>query len=174
MVLAQPFFQHWVHRALAGARRHDAVLANIRERWSPMLSGHARDTLWEHWHGRDSRCHAWAATPSYDLSREVLGVRPTSPGFATFAIAPEPAGLSWAEGRWPSVRGDIPLSWRIDDGRFTLEFEAPAGTEAEVMLPAGAHDVRAEGGAVAEGYPSGRIIVGFGAGVGRVEAVVGG
>lgn len=172
VVLAQPFFTHWLHRALVAAGRDEQLLDNIRARWSPMLTGHARDTLWEHWHGDDSRCHAWSATPTYDLSREVLGVRPLAPGFAKFAVAPSLAGLSWAEGCYPTVRGDIPVSWHRADDRFALEFEAPAGAEAEVLLPPGMRDVHAPAGAVGEAYPSGRIVVGFGPGACRVDAHV--
>ncbi|MEX2246579.1 MAG: family 78 glycoside hydrolase catalytic domain [Dehalococcoidia bacterium] len=136
VVLAQPFFMHWVHRALAAAGRHEQLVSNVRDRWAPMLAG-GDGTFWEHWHGRDSRCHAWSATPSYDLSREVLGVRLLAPGFARYRVEPRTAGLSWAAGWYPSPRGDIGVSWRIDGGRFTLELDSPDGTLAEVVLPDG-------------------------------------
>ena len=83
VVLAQPFFSHFVHRALAAAGRHDAIVENIRKRWAPMLAD-GDGTLWEHWHGEESRCHAWSATPVYDLSTEVLGVKPLAPGYGAF------------------------------------------------------------------------------------------
>jgi hypothetical protein len=137
VVLAQPFFMHHVHRALVAAGRVDEMVENIRRRWSPMLNVDGTDTLWEHWHGRESRCHAWSATPTYELSREVLGVRPTSPGFATFRVEPSIAGLSWAEGRYPAPQGDVGVGWRADNGRFTLELDVPVGTVGEVVLPAG-------------------------------------
>ena len=52
VVLAQPFFSHFVHRALAAAGRQDAIVRNIRARWLPMLAAGGTDTFWEHWHGR--------------------------------------------------------------------------------------------------------------------------
>jgi hypothetical protein len=136
VVLAQPFFMHQVHRALVAAGRPEAVLDNIRRRWSPMLADEGTGALWEHWHGRESRCHAWSATPVYDLSREILGVRPAAPALATFRVEPQIAGLSWAEGRYPAPHGDIGVRWRVDGGTFRLELDVPAGTTAHVALPA--------------------------------------
>jgi alpha-L-rhamnosidase len=145
VVLAQPYFSHFVHRALAAAGRQDAIVRNIRARWLPMLAQGGTDTFWEHWHGRESRCHAWSATPSYDLSRELLGVTPLAPGFARFRIEPHAGALTWAEGRYPSVRGDIAIAWRRDGGRFVLEIDVPSGTECEVVLPPGAAGATLDG-----------------------------
>lgn len=147
VVLAQPFFMHVVHRALAAAGRHDAIVENIRARWLPMLDAGGTDTFWEHWHGEESRCHAWSATPVYDLSREVLGVRPLEPGFARFRVEPHLAGLAWAEGVYPSVRGDIAVSWRRDGASFTLDIDVPPDAAAEIALPRGARDATPGGSA---------------------------
>ena len=101
VVLAQPFFMHHLHRALAKAGEHRLLADNVRRRWGAMLEAGAT-TFWEHWHGRESQCHAWSATPTYDLSTEVLGVAPLEPGFRQFVVAPKPAGLGWARGVFPS------------------------------------------------------------------------
>jgi hypothetical protein len=159
VVLAQPFFMHYVHRALAAADQPEQLLENVRSRWSPMLTGHARDTLWEHWHGEESRCHAWSATPAYDLSREVLGVRPLLPGFERFAVRPALAGLSWAKGRYPSVRGDIVVAWRLEDERFLLELDTPAGATADVLLPPGYADPLVNGSRVDARVRNGRLVI---------------
>jgi hypothetical protein len=145
VVLAQPFFMHFVHRALAAAGRFDQIIANIRERWSPMLDEGGTDTLWEHWHGRDSRCHAWSATPTYDLSREVLGVYPVTPGFARFRVQPQTAGLAWARGVYPSAKGDIPVEWTRGSNSFKIDVDVPDCSEAEVVLPVSARAVRVNG-----------------------------
>jgi hypothetical protein len=137
VVLAQPFFSHYLHRALAAAGRTAALLDNIRMRWAPMLDADGTGALWEHWHGRESRCHAWSATPVYDLSREVLGVRATSPGFAAFDVAPTPHDLAWAEGRYPTPLGDIGVSWRRDAAAFTLTITVPPNAEATAVTPDG-------------------------------------
>jgi len=145
VVLAQPYFTHFVHRALAAAGRHEAIVENIRERWAPMLGAGGGGTFWEHWHGQESRCHAWSTTPVHDLSREVLGVSPAAPGYAAVRIEPHPCGLAWARGRYPTPRGEIEVSWRRDGGEFALDVTVPDGATAETVLPAGAADVRVDG-----------------------------
>ena len=51
---------------------------------------------------RGDYSHAWVGSPSYQMSSNILGVRPLTPGFATFAIRPTTCGLSFAKGVVPS------------------------------------------------------------------------
>jgi hypothetical protein len=134
VVLAQPFFMHFMHRALVAAGRHRDLLDNLRRRWGAMLEA-GSSTLWEHWHGEASQCHAWSATPTFDLSTEVLGVRPVAPGFIRFAVEPHPAGLDWARGTFPSPAGVITVAWERGEGSFRLEVEVPSGCRARVSIP---------------------------------------
>ena len=46
-----------------------------------------------------SMAHGWAAGPTSALTEYVLGVAPTSPGGATWRFAPQPADLTFAQGR---------------------------------------------------------------------------
>ncbi len=134
VAVAQPFFAHHLHRALARADRFDDVLRNIRGRWGGMLAAGAT-TIWEVWHPNVSQCHGWSTTPTFDLSTDILGITPLEPGFARFRVAPQPVDLDWAKGVFPSVRGDIPVSWRRARDSFELDVEAPAATTAEIVLP---------------------------------------
>jgi alpha-L-rhamnosidase len=135
VVLAQPFFMHHLHRALAKASEHGLLVDNIRRHWGEMLEAGAT-TFWEHWHGRASQCHAWSATPTYDLSTELLGVTPTQSGSGQFLVAPKPAGLRWARGVFPSVKGDIPVSWEREPESSRLTVDVPRETKAQIVVPA--------------------------------------
>lgn len=136
VVLAQPFFMHFLHRALCRAGRQAAMLDNIRRRWGAMVENGDR-TFRESWQIIEltSLCHAWAGTPTFDLSSEILGVKPLEPGFARFSVAPQPVDLAWAKGVFPTPRGDIAVSWQADAGRFDLSIAMPPGTQARVTLP---------------------------------------
>jgi len=134
IVTAQPFFMHHVHRALVVAGRYDDLLANIRRRWGAMIEAGAT-TIWEVWHPLVSQCHGWSTTPTFDLSTEVLGVSPLEPGFARVRIVPQPVDLRWAKGVFPTVKGDIPVSWEKDGNGFRLAVKVPADCTAEVALP---------------------------------------
>ena len=51
------------------------------------------------------------------LTNYVLGVEPTAPGFAAYAVRPQPsAGVTGASGTVPTPWGRIRVSWQIDDG----------------------------------------------------------
>ena len=102
VVMAQPFFSYFLHRALAKAGATDKLLMRIEERWGAMLDAGAT-TWWEEWVQRpdSSECHAWSGSPTFDLSTEVLGVRPIEPGFSTFAVEPQTAGTDLRERRLP-------------------------------------------------------------------------
>jgi alpha-L-rhamnosidase len=92
-------------------------------------------TTWETWSREASECHGWSATPAYDLTTYVLGVRGVTAGFSHFAVEPHPAGLEWARGVFPSVRGDIPVSWRSSAEEFRIEGNVPKATTASVLIP---------------------------------------
>lgn len=141
IILASPYFMHYVLRGLAHAGAFDRAFPLLR-RWGDMLKKGAT-SIWETWQGVDSPghgwgvslCHGWSATPTYDLSTEVLGVMPTKPGFEEFRIEPISGHLGWADGVFPSVKGDIPVSWKRSPSSFSLQTTAPPQTRAELAVP---------------------------------------
>ena len=49
---------------------------------------------------------------------------------------PQPGGgLTWAKGRYESIRGPIASEWRIENQRFRLRVTIPANTTATVVVP---------------------------------------
>ncbi len=83
-----------------------------------------------------SLAHGWAAMPTVALTTDVLGVRPTSGGFATYAVEPHPGTLRWAKGTVPTPNGAIELSWRrVGSGGFTVRLTSPAHTSGAVAVP---------------------------------------
>ena len=92
-------------------------------------------TWWEQFNPKNSWCHGWSAGPTYFLSAEVLGVKPRAPGFRRFEVKPGIGDLQWAQGVMPTVRGDIPVSWKRDEGTFHLKVTVPKGCKAEVAIP---------------------------------------
>ena len=139
VILAQPFFCHFLHAALARAGRVDDILANIRRRWAPMLTG---GTFWESWQLTEmtSRCHAFSATPVYDLSTYVLGLRPAAPGFARFEANPWFGDLEWASGSMPTPAGPLSLAWHRHGGMIELEIVVPEGLSGILSMKGLAKD----------------------------------
>jgi alpha-L-rhamnosidase len=128
VVAAQPFFSHFLHDALVRAGRRDLIVERCMKWWPQIERG---DTVFEeYWDARSgtgSRCHAWSATPTYDLTAHVLGVRPTAPGFATVEIAPLFGRLRHLEGRIPTPTGTIAIALDRERGG---EISLPSGVVA--------------------------------------------
>lgn len=125
VVLAQPFFAHFLHRAFVASARRDLLVPSIL-RWSEMVARNGLvEEFWTALPGMGSRCHSWAGTPTYDLVANVLGVRPGAPGWSSVVVDPHLGDLAWAQARIPT-----PLGW--------LDVRAEAGRPVEVELPAGA------------------------------------
>ncbi len=123
-----------------------AALANVRQEWGYMIAHDPGGVLWERIQldGRlhpggiaDSAAHAWSTGPTTALSQYVLGVRPVEPGYRSWAIAPEPAKLSWAQGVVPTPHGPISVRWLRGTRNqfFKLTVITPRGTSGTVLVP---------------------------------------
>jgi alpha-L-rhamnosidase len=69
----------------------------------------------------------------------LAGIRPDPliPGSKQFIIDPASnTGLAWAKATYKSIRGDVTTSWKQEKGKYTLNVDIPANTQATVYLPA--------------------------------------
>ena len=108
VVAAQPFFSHILHDAIVRAGRRDLIPARCMKWWPQIERGDtAFEEYWDARTGTGSRCHAWSATPTYDLTTWVLGVRPAAPGYSRAEIAPQFGIARHLEGRVPTPHGLI-------------------------------------------------------------------
>jgi hypothetical protein len=128
------YFAHYLHEAAVKLGQPQRVLDDLA-RWKVMLDA-GTSTWWETPGNTRSECHAWSSAPTFELMQEVLGVRPTAPGFARVKIQPFPAQLAWAKGTVPTPKGDIVISWKRQPV-FEIEVTLPAGIDADVVLPGG-------------------------------------
>ncbi|MFM7182613.1 MAG: family 78 glycoside hydrolase catalytic domain [Verrucomicrobiales bacterium] len=80
--------------------------------------------------------HAWGAVPANVIPRKLMGIEPLEPGFKRFRLRPQPGNLEHASIRAPSPKGAIEANFTRPQGAWKLECSVPAGTTAEVHLPA--------------------------------------
>ena len=72
------------------------------------------------------------------FSAYLLGVKPWTPGYKKFVVAPHPTReVWWAKGVVPTPHGPVTASWQLTNGVFSLAFNVPRGTAAEAALPPG-------------------------------------
>ena len=78
-------------------------------------------------HANRSDCHAWGAHPLYHYFASLLGIRPSSPGFATVAVHPQLGPLEWASGTIQHPAGALSAEIRKEDGRLSGTVTLPQG-----------------------------------------------
>lgn len=137
VLTASPFFYAFVLEAMIHAGHKSQAIEIIRDKWGKMIDQGAV-TFWENWDGRQSRCHAWSASPVYHLSQQVLGVVPVEVGWRRVMIAPLPGSLEFARGTVPSPLGPIRVEWEKSAGdQLAVRVELPEGMEGEFVDPLG-------------------------------------
>jgi hypothetical protein len=107
----------------------------IRREWGYMVSV-GPGTMWETigpFGGSPTDQHpslnaGWSAGAAAALTGYVLGVKPTSPGFATFTVFPHSGDLSHITGDVPTPHGTIHVDWRATLRGPSLTVKAPPGT----------------------------------------------
>ena len=126
----QPYFMHFVYASLDHAGRFEPYAIPQMKRLKIFADTQTYREMWDN----GDYSHAWGGAPLIQMSSTILGVRPLTPGFARFAVRPEPCGLQWAKGVVPTPHGDIAVSWTHADGALTLDLTVPPGCEAEVTV----------------------------------------
>ena len=146
-----PFNQYFIIQALARMGKVDDALSTVRDLWGGMVKYGGTTTFETYrpsWNdvvgpndavpntqsGITSLCHPWGAGPVKWLNEDVLGIKPSSPGFKTYDILPHLGRtLTRVSGTTPTPLGDIRASFDTAAGRCTVE--APAGTLGRIGVP---------------------------------------
>jgi hypothetical protein len=158
--IATPYYNYYVISALGDLGRTRQAMNFVRRYWGGMIREGAT-TFWEvyqltwpqaspykHPPGissgglpagvpsyTNSLCHGWSSGVTSWLTEYVLGVRPSSGGFASASIVPHLGGLSWVIGRVPTPHGSIVVKVKKTGKRETLAVTLPKGVRATVGVP---------------------------------------
>jgi hypothetical protein len=126
LIPAQIYFKFYLIQALKKAGMGDLYLANMQP-WENMIA-QGLTTFAEKDEDARSDCHAWSASPSYDLLATVCGIRPGENGFKTVRIEPDMGQLQEVKASMPHPAGDI---------RMQLWRRGKDGVKGEITLPPG-------------------------------------
>jgi hypothetical protein len=80
-----------------------------------------------------SDCHAWGASPNFELFRTVLGIDSAAPGFRSVVIRPFLGKLEQASGAIPHPKGEIAVSLKRREGRLHGTVSLPPGVAGEFV-----------------------------------------
>ncbi|MCP4313094.1 MAG: hypothetical protein GY790_17685 [Bacteroidetes bacterium] len=146
-----PFNQYFIIHALARMGRYDEAMETIKDCWGGQLE-YGATTFFEvfrpSWNlaldyndappnnqcGYTSFCHPWGGGVVNWLSEELLGIKPTLPGFRQFDVMPFPTeGVNQLKGSVPTPHGTIQVKLDMDQGR--LQVVVPEGLTARIGVP---------------------------------------
>lgn len=124
--LIQPtmYFRFYLTQALQKTGTADRYIETLNL-WKDML-GKGLTTFAESPDPARSDCHAWSASPNYDLLATVAGIRPASSGFKSVRIEPALGPLKFIKGQMPHPLGLI---------HFDLKRSGINGIEGMITLP---------------------------------------
>ncbi len=95
-----------------------------------------------------SDCHAWSASPNYELLSTVAGVQPNEPGFRSVLIRPHLGPLPKLRARVPHPRGAILVDFQRKGNALTGSITLPEGLTGlfehrgrRVMLKPGRNEI---------------------------------
>jgi len=128
LVKCSLFFRHYLHAALNKAGLGDRYLEQLAD-WHTMVDKFGLTTFSEilDQPGVRSRsdCHAWSASPNYELFHTILGIDSAAPGFRRVLVRPFLSTLTKASGSIPHPQGSVEVSLEKRNGKL----------EASVTLP---------------------------------------
>lgn len=146
-----PFNQYFVIQAFALMNKYDDALSSIRDLWGGQIK-YGGTTFFEDYRpswnlaigmndavpnnqcGYTSLCHPWGGGVTKWLSEQVLGIKPTAPGFKTFDVTPHLGRtLTSVTGTTPTPCGDISASFNVTSGDCMVV--VPTGTVGRVGIP---------------------------------------
>ena len=129
LVQCSIYFRHYLHSAMNKAGVGDRYLDMLGP-WRTMLDRGL--TTWaETADPARSDCHAWGASPNYELFRTVLGIDSAAPGFARVAIRPFLGKLTHVSGAIPHPKGEIAVTLTLDHGKLEAGVTLPAGVTGQ-------------------------------------------
>jgi len=125
MTQATYYFTFYLFEALKKVKEGDRFLPLLQP-WQDMLD-RGLSTFAEQADPTRSDCHAWSASPNYELLSLVGGVRSAAPGFKKVLIEPYMGNLNTMDVTVPHPSGNIILHLDRKNNSVTGTVDLPAG-----------------------------------------------
>ena len=137
---ASPYMEKYILEALFMMGYEDFALQRMKERFSKMVNHPEITTLWEGWgigaegFGGGTTNHAWSGGGLTLLYQYAAGITPSSPGYETIRIKPQPGFLKHIKATVSSSKGEIKVELKNED-TYSLSVTIPDETKATVYIP---------------------------------------
>jgi len=146
-----PFNQYFIIQALSRMGKHDDALETIRDQWGGQIKYGATaffENFRPSWNedlgqndappngqcGYTSIAHPWGGGVVKWISEEILGVKPSSPGFESVQIRPHMGRtLTQVAGKVPTPKGVIEIAFDVTEG--SAHVTLPTGVKSTIGIP---------------------------------------
>ena len=127
-----------------GNAAFSVLTSRARHSWLHMMEALGATATTECWLPEElpnlSFSHVWSSSPGSVVPQYLFGLLPTSPGFATLDIRPQPGPLLRGAATLPTVRGPVSISFTqtvpgAPGGCMTVDVGLPGNVAARVLLP---------------------------------------
>lgn len=125
MTQATYYFKFYLFEALAKTREGNRFIGLLKP-WEEMLD-QGLTTFAEEPDPTRSDCHAWSASPNYELLSLVCGIRPAASGFSKVLIRPYPGSLRECTGSVPVPGGAIWVKYEFKGNKIRAAVILPKG-----------------------------------------------
>jgi hypothetical protein len=141
--LSEPsyYFRFYLARALEHAGMGDEYVSQLGPWYSMLRLG--LSTWAETPEPTRSDCHAWSASPNYDLLTLVAGIEPGAPGFSKVRIEPHLGELHELDASMPHDGGLIHTVYGMEGGRWKAAITLPAGLTGSLIWKGTTHPLHA-------------------------------
>lgn len=123
------YFKFYLFELLKKMEAGD-LLPELLKPWEEMI-GLGLTTFAEKPEPVRSDCHAWSASPNYQLLSIVAGINPSSPGFKEVSISPYLGKQTEVSGKIPHPNGDLKTSYRVEGQKLLASLELPPGVKGK-------------------------------------------
>jgi alpha-L-rhamnosidase len=133
-VYMSPAFAFYIFDGLYKLGLEETAESLMKQGWGWMLAK-GMPTCLEYFVTKYSLCHAWSASPTYYLSKNILGINyPKAPNLDVVEIAVKTSCVNWAEGAYPHPKGFIQVKWHMDEGKRVFDYvRAPEGVTVSIV-----------------------------------------
>lgn len=125
------YFKFYLVQALQKTGLGDLYLDNLYP-WKKMIDD-GLTTFAETEVNTRSDCHAWSASPSYDILATVCGIRPDDIGFKSVKIQPNLGTLNKISAKMPHPLGEISVKFLRKDDKLSGEIILPKGLKGKLI-----------------------------------------
>jgi hypothetical protein len=127
LIQSSTYFRFYLLRALKHVGLGDQYVEQLGP-WRTML-GLGLTTFAEKLDPTRSDCHAWSASPVYEMLATVSGVEPDAPGFSAVRIEPHLGALKRTSAVVPHPRGEIAVNYERKAAGLVAKIALPVGVE---------------------------------------------